>query len=455
MTTRVRTPRRRRTSSPADRPSWAGRATTWLLPALVVLLLALRQAFRIPHTGLGMSPAQLLVLVAALLWVLALLARDPGVVGARHPLGVVLVAAVVVSLLGWAQASRSVALPVEGDDPDGTLLNALSLTLLSLFTMAVLRTPGAVRTLLRWLVLGAGLAGLIAVVSAATGTEVAELLKPPGFTEAAALDDVIGGLLRQGVDRTRGTSGHPLEMGALMTVLTPVCLGVGFDARRRGERSWPPFLAGALCLAAATASVSRSAVVGLAAALLVMGLCWPLRRTLGVAAAVVAGLLGLLLAGSSQVTALLSIVVAGDPDSSLYSRALGRDFVAQNFSRSPWLGTGPGRSLPGQPTLDNDYLTTLLTAGILGLVVSVTLLLGAVVVLLRRRGDAQLGELATGVAGALVALAVIRLVLDTGGFVQISTLFAVLVGVAAAVGSQCRPTAGTRAVTAGPAPATA
>lgn len=418
-----------------------GRAPLLLL-AVITLLLVLRQSFLVPHTGLGKSPAQLLVLLCAALWLVGLLVRDPAVLRLRHPLAVALVVQVVVAVGGWSIAARTVPFPTVGDDPTAALLRNASLALLALFTMAVLPTVGHVRTALRWLVAVGGVAGLLALLAAVTGVDVAELLRPPGLTAADTIADVAHGLDRAGVARAQGTSAHPLELGAVMTLLVPVALGVAFDARRLQQRSWPALLAAALCGAAAVASVSRSAAVGTAAALVVMGLCWPLARTVRVAAiAVVTGIV-LLVLMAAPTQALISSVFAGDPDSSLSSRALGIAYVREHVGQSPWWGQGPGRSGALQPVLDNDYLSVLLDGGVIGLAASVLVLLIALGAALQALRDPAMRELAIGLAGSLTALVVVRSILDVSAFEQVSTLAALLIGLAGAAAlASLRPAA--------------
>lgn len=219
-------------------------------------------------------------------------------------------------------------------------------------------------------------------------------------------------------------------------MIIPLGVAIVASARAKGERTWPWIACTGLLICGAMVTVSRSAVVGLVAAVLVMVWRWSIRRfavTLIAAAAAVG--LGLLLQ-VQVVTAILQSFANAATDSSIASRGVGASYVAAHFRDQFWLGQGAGM-YPAfrQPVLDNQYLSRLMETGALGLVSFVALIAVALVLALRASAarDPVTAELAGGISGSLAALAVISTILDVSGFIQIWTVTWILVALSTVV----------------------
>ncbi len=226
------------------------------------------------------------------------------------------------------------------------------------------------------------------------------------------------------VYRSHVTFGHPLTAGTFFVGAAALAF---FDARwSRGWYGRVAILASIVSVAAVLTTVSRGSVVAL---------------TIGLVAGVSVGLVRVVVSGRRQsnrpwlsrieigtgrtvtrVAVVLAItalaVVAVDRSrllaSRLMSRESGRSTEARNTGlevaldgarRSPWWGTGPGTSQSGvaevnptDVTIENSFLQLLLSIGVPGLVLFVTLVTAAVVVACRR-GD-------SGAVAATVAVVV-------------------------------------------------
>lgn len=409
----------------------SARALAWAAHAVSLaglLLLAMRQSFTVRMTG-GLTPAQAIIgvctLVLAVLW-------WRGTISLRPPLAAVialvyLLAAMLsydgAAIRGMTAAAQALA--------DRALINAVLATLAFLVIPVVVTTRRQVVWVLRLLVIGGALSATFGIIQSTIGIDVASFVKLPGLKDDSAV--LVTSLMRAGSVRAQGSAGHPLELGAVLTVLIPISLALAFEARTRAK-SWRPWAGLTLLLVAgALMTGSRSVMLGLSVALLVAGVYWPLRRTLWVVGTIVVAVGLSLLARLPIVANLTNTLINGSGDSSLQSRTNGTQYVAEHFATHLWLGQGFGTyDVTVQPVLDNNYLTILMEQGLTGLVAAAMYFsLGCVIaqfVARRRirRRDPGLADLGVGLAGGLAAVIVIGFVLDIGAFQQISMLMAIL-----------------------------
>jgi putative inorganic carbon (HCO3(-)) transporter len=414
-----------------DRPS-AGVVGAVVVAAF--LLVGTRQNFTVPYTGLGFSPAQLIFFVLGALWIVTRLVGQR----ARAGLGVLSILVAVQFALSLASYGLSQSRFLTSDirtQSDRSVLILSTVSVLVIVLATVLRTRRDIELVLRGLVVGGTLNGVLAIISYAGGGDIAARIRLPGLRDAGTTAAVA--LVREGVTRPQGAAATPLELGGVMTALVPIALGVFFAARRRGEPAWPWAAAAAVMTLGGTVSLSRSVLLGLTAALIVMVPRWPVKRAVIalIGAVIAAG--AVVASGAKIVSNFVNLVVHGSQDYSLGSRSDGRSYVWTHFAQHFWLGQGLGTyDLDTQKVLDNQYLSQLMETGVLGLLLLAALMVCALLYALRARAlstSPDLAELANGVAGALVAVLVISAVLDTSGFVQIFTLIWVLIGVAGAL----------------------
>ncbi|HSV64497.1 MAG TPA: O-antigen ligase family protein [Mycobacteriales bacterium] len=405
---------------------------TVLLAVTAVALLGFRQQFKVPYTGLGLSPAQLLVLAAGVLWVVTRLVGQPGRLGVRA-LRIAIGFVVLSALLSYAVAMLAVLPTEKYADSQQALVSVLTLSAFSMFVLEALRSRQQIELVLRCLLIAGALSALFALVQSTVHLDLAASFRPPGLKGTATLAESF----RAGLVRARGTAQHPLEFGAVTSALIPLGLGVTFAARRRGRAAWPWGAITLVIAAGAVVSLSRSAVIGVACAVAVMASRWSVRRLMGLLAGVGALVAAAVLGGSKTASALGSLFTSGSHDYSLESRAAGRSYAFRVLFDHLWLGQGLGTyDIPRQPILDNQYLDQVIESGIVGLLAMVAVLVVAVRYAVRsvsRQRDPVAAELASGVAGAIVTIITTDAVLDSAAFVQISTIGALLVGLSGAL----------------------
>jgi hypothetical protein len=395
-----------------------------LLIVLIVALLCLRQDNIVPSTGLGLSPAYLLALLAGICWLLgkALRLTGSGALPVRLAIGGVLLTQVVGYLVLLEHQSP-------GPQPDTSpLLVPAILAGLGLFVLDTVHSGAELERLVRWLVIAGAIGAGCAVLGVVGHVDIAAIT-PPGLK---ATPELVQPIPRDGITRAQGTAAHPLELAAVMTVLFPLAVHCFFAARERGSRWWPWLIPPALIGAAGALSISRSFFVGLGVEFVILALYWPLRRTAIVLGCGALGVLALLFTKGGVVGFFVKLFTQGSGDDSLLHRTLARQAAYALINAHPLVGMGLGSyDTTRYPILDNQYLGLLVETGIVGLI-GFLCYLGTAAWGAFARGSTH-RDLGAALGAGIVAYAVINLILDTGGFLQISALAAILVGLTGAL----------------------
>lgn len=399
----------------------------WILAAGAFFLLGMRQTFTVPLT-FGLSLGQFLLYIGAGIW--ALVGARAKCPVANRWLVVALSGYLVASLVSYGAAMNRGTVVRGIEFGDRYVFSDLALTAMVVAIIAMITTTARVELMLKGLLLGGALSATFAAVRLVTGADLAPLFTLPGLKVSDFL--LVTSLAREGIYRPQGSAGHPLELAGVLTVIIPLGIAVASAARKRGERAWPWTACTGLLICGALVTVSRSVVVGLVAAVLVMAWRWSIGRFAVTLLAAIAGIgLGLLL-NVQVLGAVVASFANAATDSSIASRGRGATYVATHFRDHFWVGQGAGM-YPAyrQPVLDNQYLSRLMETGALGLISFVALIGVALVLALRASAatDPVIAELAGGVSGSLAALAVISLILDVSGFIQIWTVTWILVAI--------------------------
>lgn len=398
------------------------------------LLVSMRQSIVVPATY-GLTLAQTLFAVGAAVWGAAAFTGYAPMVRDRTVLAAVLAYACASFVSYGGAMARGVPSGITVDAMDRYVQVDLLLVGMVLLIMAAVRSEHGLRLVLGGLVVGGTVSALFGLVYAATGIDLAPNFRIPVLTKASDFV-LVKNFMRAGLNRPQGSAGHALELCAVLTVLIPLGVALILGARKRGARAWPWTVCTAILVAADLASLSRSAVVGGAAAVAVMSWRWPVRRLLVIVVGVVGAFVVGLVFQIKVILALIETFAGSGDDPSLQSRAVGQAYVAENVWKRLWFGQGVG-AYPTlkQPVLDNQYLSRLMEAGVFGLLTFIAALVLALYLAIRAsaRATGATAELASGLSGAIAALLVICLILDTSGFMQIWYLTWILAALAGVV----------------------
>jgi polysaccharide biosynthesis protein PslJ len=192
----------------------------------------------------------------------------------------------------------------------------------------------------------------------------------PGLSENTEMISVAE---RSGILRVAGTAAHPIEFGVVMAVSLPLALHRLLYAPRRFARHWLVLFLLAL---AASLSGSRSAILAMCVALVVLfaGWDWRRRRLALLLAPLVA--LAVRAVAPGVLGTILSLFRNHSRDSSVTGRTDDYAEVGAHFWHSPFFGRGAATWVPDlHIVLDNQYLVQLLETGALGLAAFTILLL--------------------------------------------------------------------------------
>ena len=383
------------------------------------LLLGMRQNLTVPFTR-GHSVAQSLILVAAGLWTLTRLRGERSQIRSR-PLVIAMLLYTIGSLMSYASAMGRGISQTAQDHSDTYIVTNFVLVAMALTIIAMLTTTAGVVLVLKGLFLGCTVSAGFAIVQSFTGMDLAEVLRLPGLNESLPLFQ--GHLMREELIRPQGSATHPLELAVVLTMLIPLGIGIVGSARARGEKAWPWVICTIVVLCAALLTVSRTVVIGLLVAVVVMAWRWPIRWL----AAILAGATLVVIAGwllqLQVVTAFANLFANSSTDPSIKSRSIGSAYAFAHYRDYFWFGEGAGTypTSRSHPPLDNEYLGRLMDTGVLGLTTYVVLLGVAFIIALRASAGAASGiaALAGGLSGSIAVLIFAGTILDVSAFDQV------------------------------------
>jgi polysaccharide biosynthesis protein PslJ len=399
----------------------------------------------------GQSPVMLLGLVALGLWVFFRIQDGPAPSRRANPIPLVLVILLGVRLLQYANASLHFRLDGRVGAADRQLLLVISFLGIAMFVSELARTQARRRVAVLVIVIGTMVMAGTALVEFATGLDMAELLRPPGFTDGAL--DVEGTLLaieRLGVTRVYGTAHGAIEFAAILSAVVPLAAYLGWRAQTRWERQLGK-VAVLMIVVALPLSVSRTGVVGFAlAGVLTLGALPPGKRARAMAA-FASGFLVLLMffpaVADATVGMVRDFVGAETDDIGIDRRTEDYDIVWDLVSERPLLGYGLANHDPTEPRLvdgervrslflDNQYLTELVWGGVAGLAAVVALPVVGLVAARRVRRvatDPVDRALARALASTVIVLAVTWAFHDAFSTRSTTGLFFVVLGLIGAL----------------------
>jgi O-antigen ligase len=289
---------------------------------------------------------------------------------------------------------------------------------------------------LRVLVWCGGFMAVVGIIQSLAAFDIAQYLTLPGLELKSELADF---QLRgdSGHFRVAGTATHYIEFSTVMAMAIP--FGLHF-ARFAGHR-YTRYAFGIVTLLMAAAlpmAISRTGVVALAAALLVMFVAawdWRTRYNMMFLGAAVVGALVILRPGLLGTLKAMFLWAGEDP--SIEGRTQDYEYIANWFSERPWLGRGPGTLIPDlYIILDNQWLMTLVTGGLVGVAALAALHItcfSLATIALRRSERTEDRHLCAALISAQVVAVLVGLTFDSLSFTTYSFTLALMCGLCGAV----------------------
>ena len=430
MTSTPRPPAIRDLTSGGARLALRPRATDAIpiLTAYLIVLYAVPSELIVQPLGAAGTPAQILALVLLGGWLVSRLVGRLGVqrVNPVKVLLLVFTAAILTSYI--AGMTRAVDTVIEVNSSDRAMLSLGAWCAVALVMMDGIASRDRLEKLIRVLALAATGIAILGYLQFFFGLDLARLLTIPGLSPNGVVAPVLS---RAGYPRVSGTTSHPIEFGVVLSALLPLVIySARYATGRRQARRW--WLAVAVVATALPMSVARSAIMGGAIAIVLLFFTWPSPLRRKAVAAGVAGLLVAYIAVPGLLGTIRGLFLNIGSDPSTQGRTDDYGSVWDYLQQAPVFGRGFGTFIPGlYRTLDNQYLGTVVEAGVVGLLSLLVLLVGTMAAAAYRRAtsrDPRTRDLSLSLIAGVAVIAVNAATFDALGFAMCAGTLFVLVG---------------------------
>ena len=402
-----------------------------LLTAYVVLLTFIPSALVLAPLGGAGSPATLFAFALLGWYVLLWLHPRFALYRGRQPARTAAALFTGIYVAAYVSANRHTLDVTAQNGADRDLICLAGWMAIMLLAADGIEGWDQLRMLLRRMVACASVIAAVGIAQFATGFDLANYIVIPGLSRQVAFADLLS---RDGLNRPSATTAQPLELAAVLALTLPLALHQArYAPPGRRFRRW---LQVALIGTAMLLTVSRSAVLGLMVITLLLIPTWP-KRQRRLTYPVLAGATGALwLAVPALFPLLYELFAETGGESSSVSRVDAYSSAAPFITAHPWLGSGFGTFLPQTYFfVDDQYLTSLIETGVLGLLVTLGLFcLGWCLARSTRQScaDDQARDLLQCLAASVATVAISFATFDAFGFAAFSGMTFLLLGSIAA-----------------------
>lgn len=379
-----------------------------------------------PLGGAG-GPDTIFGCVLLVLYLVTLVAPSLALARGPQPIRVAAVLLTCAIIAAYISANLRTLPSLEQNGADRGLILILGWLGIMLVAADGIPSMERLKTLLGRIVLGASAMSVLAITQFATGLDAAKYIQIPGLTAQTPFTDL---LTRNQLNRPSATAIDPIELACVLAICLPIAVHrARHAAPGLARRRW---LQAALIGAALPMTVSRTGVIALIVASLVILPTWPKRDrrvayVVGVIAvacmyAVIPGLLGEFRSLFGQVGSDTS----STSRTGAFSSAL--PFVQQH----PWFGRGFGTFLPATYFFtDDQYLLSLIEIGVIGLLALLGLFLTGWMCARNARRlstDPETRDLGQTLAAAIAVPAVAFATFDATSFAMAASLTFLILG---------------------------
>ena len=423
----------------ADGASLAvGGSTPWLLRFTAFSLFFFPSSMVIKDIGAAGTVPMILSCLLFVFWIASWIWRLHDPVRIRYPgrlAGGIFALGIIASYIalygGWTGEASQTGLAAA----DRWLILGFASVGLILVAAESVTSMADMMQLVRWLLAGAFFCGVVGLIQFTLHVNPMDWVKlaMPGFTYNGGDTpfQARGNLLR-----VAGSTFHSIEFGVVSAMVLPLSIWRAlYDPR--GWR-WFHWLQTGLLVFAVAATVSRSGTLAAVVAIAVLLPFLPRiarQRTLTVLPFVV---ITLFLAVPGFVGTLTEALGADTTDPSIATRVNNYPRVARMIDDRPWFGVGPGNytARGALEILDNQYLNSIVSMGIVGIIcVFIYLVLPGVAALhsARHAVSPALRCLAGASAAGLFVAAVCSVTFDSLSFPTFALSYPLLVGLSGAI----------------------
>jgi O-antigen ligase len=356
---------------------------TTILAIFVALQFVLPSRLIMNGLPLSLSAPAILALGLGAFWLCTQMTTTLGAAKGRSPVRTMLFAYACALLASYTNSAFRYLDPDEREIGDHTMVTVFALIFVGLAVCDGVRSRDRLYFLLRVMVVCGAAGALVGILQYLFGFDLVPLMRVPGM-QFRSFDNSISS--RNGLLRAAGTTSNPLEFGVFCAMLLPLALHVAFHTMRGGRRAGFWWTCVGLIAFGLMFSVSRSAIVGLVAAAIVLFLGWPGRRRVWMTVAGLVFLVVIKILSPGLLHTFRTLFQDADQDSSVQARTHDYDTAQLLISQHPWLGRGTGTwYAPKHEIFDNQYLLTLVDSGVIGLVTFVGIFIAGIYAAIRVR----------------------------------------------------------------------
>jgi len=306
---------------------------------------------------------------------------------------------------------------------------------ITLVTAESIRGMDAVRSVVRWVMAGAAVCCIIALLQFQFRINPVEWISSLmiGFKDNGSGSSF---QRRESFLRVAGTTMHPIELSVVCSMLLPLAIWWAlFDLR---VKRWIRWSLPILLVAGNVVTVSRAGMLGLLISAVIMLPYLPKLPRQWALIIIPVGVAVVFLAVPGMVSTLFYSATAGAADSSITYRTDDYPLAWTLFFDRPLLGLGPGSWMPTdmKNIFDNQYLLTVATMGGIGLVALIAYFMVPFFASLMAARHAKSGELRAlcgAVASAMLTAAVSAGTFDAMSFQTFALLCPFFVGLSGVV----------------------
>lgn len=366
-----------------------------LLCVMIGLLTLIPAQLIVPGTSYVGRPAIILCVVACFWWLVARISPWLPLTG-RQPIRWALLGLILSMLISYAVGFMRGLTPMESNASDLWMISVIGFAGVILTAADGISNWQRLWTLLRFFVLCCAFMAVIGLVQFVAAFDVVPYMFLPGFE----IKGTISELQARGSEiRVASTALHYIELSTVLAIALPFALHFArFSTTRNSRRLYG--VVSAILVAGNLATISRTGMVSIGIVMIVLLPLWGWRLRYNAILIGFAMLAMLAVARPGLARTIYDLFVNAGADSSITSRTERYGMVGYYFSQRPWFGRGSGTWVsPQYQYLDNSWLATALTNGLVGVAALAALHLTAItlaVLALRRAANAEDKHLCAG-----------------------------------------------------------
>ena len=347
---------------------------TTLLCVMVGMLTMIPAQLIIPGTSYVGRPAMIVCVLACFWWLVARVSPWLPLTG-RQPIRWALLGFVLSMIISYAVGFMRGLTPMESNASDLWMISVIAFAGVILTAADGIANWERLRTLLRFFVVCCGFMSVIGLVQFIAAFDIVPYMFLPGFEVKGTISELQA---RGSEIRVASTALHYIELSTVLAIALPFALHLTrFSATRRSRRFYG--VVSAILLAGNLATISRTGMVAIGIVMIVLLPLWGWRLRYNAIVVGIGMLAMLAVARPSLARTIYDLFVNAGADSSITSRTERYGMVGYYFSQRPWFGRGSGTWVsPQYQYLDNSWLATALTNGIVGVAALAALHLTAI-----------------------------------------------------------------------------